>query len=264
MLKIRNFIAVLTVIALMSSMLLVGCSSSNSRGMLLKENVLTVGSDCDYPPFIYMEGNQAAGFEYELLDAVAKDMGLTLEYIEPQDFATLPTQVAGGNKMDLACSSITITPEREAVIDFTNPYFEANQACIVNKSSGYTSLSDLEGKKIGAQTGTTGYSWASEHIGAIEIQGCGQISEGLQSLQAGNIEALILDAPIAEYHTQNNFKEMKLISVIPTGEQYGFAVSKDNPALKAAVNKSLRNIIDNGTYEKIFKKHFPSLEVPAL
>ncbi len=290
MVVVKKLIAVVASLALMSSLMLVGCggspssssSSSSSSGSsgssssssssssstdsnttnemkLVKSGTLTVGSDCDYPPFILLEGDKPAGFEYDLLEAVANDMGLTLEFLDPQSFEMLPTMVAAGNKMDIAVSSMTINEERKAVVDFCDPYFDSNQACVVNASSSYTKTADLEGKTVGAQAGTTGMDWANEHIAGITMKPFNQASEGFQALQAGQIEAMFLDAPIAEYQTATNFKEMKMIEVIPTGEQYGFAVNKENTALKEAINTSLKNIIADGTYEKIFKEYFPNL-----
>ena len=134
----KKLIAIIAAMVLVLSMVLVGCgnnsnnssgsnssnnssSSSSSSGnnssgntstnslKLVKEGTLTIGSDCDYPPFIILEGNKPVGFEYDLMEAIAADMGLKLEYLPPQNFDTLIAAVAGGTKMDLAVSSLTIT-----------------------------------------------------------------------------------------------------------------------------------------------------------
>jgi len=222
--------------------------------------VLTIGSVCDYPPFIILEGDKPVGFEYDLMEAIAQEMGLTLEYLPPQNFDTLLASVAGGAKMDLAVSSLTITDERKLTVDFCLSYFDSNQACVIRSDSAYTSAKDLEGKVVGAQAGTTGKDWADEHLQGITMKPFNQTSEGLVALQAGEIEALFFDAPIAEFQIANNYPDMKIVEVIPTGEQYGFAVSKDNPALKEKINDTLLKLVANGSYEKIFKKYFPNLE----
>ncbi|MDR2586943.1 MAG: transporter substrate-binding domain-containing protein [Coriobacteriales bacterium] len=268
----KKVIAVMAALVLALSMALVGCSSgtpSTDTGgatdttadlKLLKEGVLTVGSDCDYPPFISLEGEKPVGFEYDLLEVIAADLGLTLEYLPPQSFDTLITAVQGGGKMDLAVSSLTINDERKESVNFCTPYFDSNQACVTLASSNYTKASDFEGKTVGAQSGTTGFDWAQENIPGATVKPYNQTSEGLAALQAGSIEALFFDAPIAEYQLQTNYPDMKMIEVIPTAEQYGFAVSKDNPALEKAVNDSLKKLIDDGTYAEIFKQYFPNLE----
>jgi len=270
----KKLVVVIMALVLAMSMALFGCTGGGKGGTttggatsdeikLVKEGTLTVGSDCDYPPFILLEGDKPVGFEYDLMEAIAADMGLTLEYLPPQNFDTLLTSVAGGVKMDIAVSSLTITPERAQTVDFCTPYFDSNQACVVKGDSSYASAKDLEGKVVGAQAGTTGEAWANEHLAGITMKPFNQTSEGLLALQAGEIEALFFDAPIAEYHIATNYPTMRIAEVIPTGEQYGFAVNKDNPALLAQINTSLNNLVADGTYEKIFKKYFPNLE-PSL
>jgi polar amino acid transport system substrate-binding protein len=256
----KKIIAVVAALAMALSMMLVGCSGGSDGSKLVKEGVLTVGSDCDYPPFIYLEDGKPAGFEYELLGAIAKDMGLTLEYLPPQNFDTLVTSVQAGGKMDLSVSSQTITEDRLKSIDFCTPYFDSNQAVVVLKTSPYKSTADLEKLTVGAQSGTTGEMWANENITGATVKGYNQTSEGLAALQAGDIKALIFDEPVAAEQVSATYTDCQIIEVIPTGEQYGFGVSKENPDLKAQVNASLKKLIDNGTYKTIFKKHFPDFE----
>ncbi|MCL2826573.1 MAG: transporter substrate-binding domain-containing protein [Eggerthellaceae bacterium] len=265
----KKLVVLLSAVMLVALVALVGCTSGGGTGngstgssdmKLVTPGSLTIGSDCDYPPFISLDGDQPVGFEYDLLKAIADDMGLTLNYLPPQNFDTLITAVAGGAKMDIAVSSITITDDRKQTVDFCNPYFDSNQACVTMASSSYTSANDLAGKVVGAQSGTTGEAWANEHLQGITMKPFNQTSEALAALQAGEVEALFFDAPIAEYQIANNYQNMKIVEVIPTGEEYGFAVSKDNPALEAAINASLQKLIDNGTYATIFKKYFPDLE----
>jgi polar amino acid transport system substrate-binding protein len=260
----KKLFAAMVALVLALSMALIGCSGETPEAegdlKLVKAGVLTVGSDCDYPPFISLEGETPVGFEYELMQALAADLGLTLEYLPPQSFDTLITSVQGGGVMDLAVSSLTINDKRKESVNFCTPYFDSNQACVTLASASYTKVSELEGKTAGAQSGTTGYDWANENVSGITLKAYNQTSEGLAALQAGDIEALFFDAPIAEYQLQTNYTDMKIVEVIPTAEQYGFAVSKDNPDLEAAVNVSLTKLIDDGTYERIFKKYFPNLE----
>jgi polar amino acid transport system substrate-binding protein len=258
----KKMIAVVAALALALSMALVGCSGSGASGelKLIKEGTLTVGSDCDYPPFIYLEDGKPGGFEYELLDAVAKDLGLTLEFLPPQNFDTLVTSVQAGGKMDISASSQTITEERLKSIDFSIPYFDSNQAVVVLKSSPYKTSADLEKLTVGAQSGTTGESWANENIPGATVKGYNQTSEGLAALRGGDIEALIFDEPVAAEQVSATYTDCQIIEVIPTGEQYGFGVSKENPELKAQLNASLQKLIDNGTYNTIFKKFFPDFE----
>jgi polar amino acid transport system substrate-binding protein len=237
------------------SVALVGCSSS-SGSKLVTEGKLTIGSDCDYPPFISLENGKPVGFEYDLMKLIADDLGLELVYLPPQNFDTLIPSINAGGKMDLAVSSLTITDERKALVDFCLPYFDSNQAVVTMKSSDYAKASDLAGKVVGAQSGTTGEAWAKENLAGSTVKPFNQTSEGLTALQAGEIEAMIFDEPVASDRVANTFTDCHIIQVIPTGEQYGFAVSKENPKLRDQVNASLQKLIDNGTYADAFAKYF--------
>jgi ABC-type amino acid transport substrate-binding protein len=131
---------------------------------LITPGVLTVGSDCDYPPFIAMEGEQPVGFEYELMQAVGSKMGLEVGYLSPQNFNSIIASVAAATKMDIGVSSFTINDERLELVDFCTPYFDSNQAVVALKSKGFTSADDLKGKKIASQSGTTGSDWVRENL----------------------------------------------------------------------------------------------------
>jgi polar amino acid transport system substrate-binding protein len=241
-----------------------GTQGSSTSYKLVKEGTLTVGSDCDYPPFIYLNGSQPAGFEYELMGAIAQKLGLQLQYLEPQNFDTILSTVASGSKMDVGCSSFTINQERLEVVDFCTPYCDSNQAVVVKKASSYAHYSDLAGKTVGAQSGTTGADWANEFITGATVKTYTQTSDALGALMAGDIEAVIYDAPIAAYHVQSTYTDAKILAEISTAEQYGIAVAKTNPELKDAINKALSELKADGTFDRLFMKYFPDLEPPAI
>ncbi|MDR2196984.1 MAG: ABC transporter substrate-binding protein [Coriobacteriales bacterium] len=272
----KKGLALLAALVLALSMALVGCGGGSKgaaetpppatgdtpapapeEGLAtIESGKILVGSDCDYPPFIYMEGDQVAGFEYELALAIGADLGYTVEYLPPQNFDTLIASVAAHSKMDIGFSSFTITDERKELVDFSIPYFDSNQACVVMKGSSYASTNDLAGLTVGAQSGTTGESWAAENIPDATIKGYNQTSEALAALVAGDVEAIFFDEPVAVEQVETTYTDCEIIEVIPTGEQYGIAVSKDNPALLDAINTSLQKLIADGTYATLFSKYF--------
>jgi ABC-type amino acid transport substrate-binding protein len=131
---------------------------------LITPGVLTVGSDCDYPPFIAMEGETPVGFEYELMQAVGTKMGLEVVYLTPQNFDSIIASVAAATKMDVGVSSFTINDARLELVDFCISYCDSNQAVVALQSKGYTSAEDLRSKKVGAQSGTTGADWVRENL----------------------------------------------------------------------------------------------------
>ncbi|MDR1413150.1 MAG: ABC transporter substrate-binding protein [Actinomycetes bacterium] len=233
-----------------------GSTEETPQFTTLESGKLIVASDCDYPPFIAMEGEQPTGFEYELLQAIGKEMGLTIEYLSPQNFDTILAGVDQGTKMDIGVSSFTITPERTELVDFCDPYFDSNQACVAMKDSGYSAAKDVDGKKVGSQSGTTGSEWVKENLPNATLVEYTQTSDALAALQAGKIEAAFFDEPVAAEQVKKTYTDATIIEAIPTGEQYGFAVSKKNPGLTAAVNNALKAVVENGSYNEIFQKYF--------
>ena len=171
-------------------------------------------------------------------------------------FDTIAPLVAAGGKADIGASSITITEARKKEIDFTDPYLDSNQSIVVMKDSGYKTASDLEGKKVGAQSGTTGYDWAVENIDGAEVVPFDEMTAVFAALQAGKIDGIAVDLPVAQYYVKDAYTDAEVVQEIPTGEQYGIVVSQDNPELTKALNEALKAIKENGNYDAVYQKWF--------
>lgn len=226
---------------------------------LIQDGKLLVGSDCDYPPYIQLTpAGDPEGFEYDLMVAVGKKMGLEVEYIAPQSFDTLIAQAAAGGKMDVAVSSFTITPERSEQIDFSDSYFEegVDQAITVPADSAIASRADLAGKKVAAQSGTTGADWVKENLSGSTLVPLTNITDAFAAMSAGSVDAAVNDLPTAERLIKDSFPGMKILESIATAEQYGIVVSKDNPGLTEALNGALAAVKADGEYDAIYKKWF--------
>ena len=198
--------------------------------------------------------------------AIGEVLGLEIAYLPPQNFDSILASVAAGATMDLGVSSFTITSERQELVDFCTPYFDSNQAVVALKSKGYTSAMDLNGKTVGAQSGTTGADWVNENLkdpGTL-LKEYNQTSEALAAMMAGDIEAVFFDEPVAAEQVKTTYTDAEVVQSIATGEQYGIAVSKDNGALKDLINEALQKIKASGTFDDIFAKYFPDLKPPAL
>ena len=217
---------------------------------------LIAGSDTSFPPMESMNGTTAEGFDVDLMDAIAKKLGLELVF-KTEIFDTLIPTLKAGGKFDIIASSMTITDERKKEIDFSAPYIDSNQSIAVMTSSGIKTQADLKGKKIGVQSGTTGQAWATENLKDSTMVPFDSATKAFSALQAGNVSAVVNDLPVSAYIVKNDpSKAMSLIEEIPTGEQYGFAVAKTNPELLAAVNKALADLKADGTYKTIYDKWF--------
>lgn len=223
----------------------------------LTPGVLVVGSDLDYPPFESLNGDTPEGFDVDLVAAIAEEMGLEVEWKKEIFDTLIPTLKAGG-KFDMVASAMTIKPDREAEIDFSEPYFDSNQALVMKTGGTYSAPADFKGKKIGVQAGTTGDQWATENLkpAGAEIVALKGTTDQFAGLTAGNVDAAITDLPVAADYVKDASRGLVIVAQLPTGEQFGFGVSKDNPALKDAINAALEKLKSDGTYEEIYTKWF--------
>ena len=224
---------------------------------LVEEGKLTVAASLDFPPFENLVDGQAEGFEVDLMTAIAEKLGLEINYLPTMKFDTIIPAIAAGGTADVGVSGFTITPEREEEVDFSTPICDTNQCIVVLKGSDIAGSADLSDKTIGGQSGTTGIDWANENVpDAAEVKTFDEYTAVLAALQSGQVEAVVMDKPVADYYILNAYQDCEVVEAIPTGEQYGIAVSKDNPNLTAAINEALQELKDNGTYEEIQMKWF--------
>lgn len=214
--------------------------------------VLTVGSDCTWPPMEYIEGDKIVGFDVDLTQAIADKLGLKLDYQNAAWDGLFPALIVG--KYDMAISSITITDDRKKEMDFSDPYYQTDQAATVKKDSGIDSADKLNGKTAGVQIGTTG-EIAAKEIDGLEVKTYDDILLAFEDLKAGRVDTVIADSYVGFAYAKNN-EGLEVGFVITTDEQLGIAFAKDTPELLAAVNSALKSIKEDGTYDKIYAKWF--------
>lgn len=269
----KKFVALFLAFALVLSMFtLGGCTEDTEEGIeteetteegteateefiLVEEGKLLVGSDTAFPPFESMNGDVAEGFDVDLMNAIGEKLGLEVVFMTEIFDTLIPTLKAGG-KFDVIASGMTIKPERQKEIDFTDPYYDSNQSLVMKAGSTYNGPEDLAGKKIGVQSGTTGEAWAQENIPDAQIVPFKNATEAFSAAAAGNVDAIVNDLPVSTELLKEDARGLEIVAQIPTGEQYGFAVSKDNPALRDAINEALAELKADGTYAEIYEKWF--------
>ena len=270
--KMKRIAVAAAAFALVSAVALAGCSgepaasssssaSEDAQGTteemaLIDDGKLTIAASLDFPPFENLEGSEAVGFEVDLMKALAEKMGLQAEYLPSTKFDTIVPMISAGGKADVGVSGFTVTEDRKKEIDFTDVIMDSNQGIVVMKDSGYTDVDQLAGKKIGAQSGTTGYDWAKENIEGAEVIPFDEMTAVFAALQSGQIDAIASDLPVVQYYVNNAYTDMQIIAEIPTGEQYAIVVSKDNPALTQALNDAIAEAKADGTYDEIYEKWF--------
>lgn len=222
---------------------------------LVNDGRLTVCSDMPYEPFEYEEGGKTKGFDYEIVAAMGERLGLDVEFRTTPFDSIIPALAAGD--CDMIASAMTITDERAQQVDFTEPYFDADQSLLIRAEDEgtYETLEDLAGKTIGVQVETTGASYAQENLpeGATlrEFQ---TGDEMFPALISKDIDAALQDFPVNAYRAAQG-DEFVVTETFQTGEQYGFAVQKGS-SLLGALDEALAAIRDDGTYDEIFSTWF--------
>jgi polar amino acid transport system substrate-binding protein len=219
-------------------------------------DALVVGAYPSNPPFEYKtESGTFEGFEVDIVTEVAKRLGLETE-ISDLGFQALFAATAS-QRIDVAISSITITPERLQSQSFTQPYYDADMGIATRKDSAVNTQADLKGKIVGGLSGSTGEKWIKDNMEALgisEAKGYNAQQDLLLDLVAGRIDAAVSDVPGMEYA----FLKMTDLAVkerIKTGEQYGLMMTKDHPLLEKA-NAALSEMKKDGTLAALHKKWF--------
>ena len=270
----REFLAAFGTVA--AGAVLAGCGNSNAtstdsssdaksdekKGMtLIEDGKLTVVAELGFAPFEYMDEKtgEPVGFDVDVINAVAEKMGLTASYLPNQKFDTLVPIIKQGGKADVSIAAVTITDERLESVDFSEPYLDSNQAIVVAKGSSETqeTLNDAS-KQVVCQGGTTGDEWIGENLPDAVRVPVDDVTAALTGVQTGLYQAMVVDLPVASYMLSQSFSDLEIVKEIPTGEQYGIAVSKDNPGLTQAVNKALEDMKSDGTMKEIETKWFGS------
>ena len=214
---------------------------------------LIVGTSAGFPPYEYREGNKIVGIDAEIIEAIAADLGYTLEW-QDMKFDSLISALAS-NKVDIVIAGMTVTEDRKESVDFTDTYTAAVQSIIVKKGGNITNLDDVEGKLIGVQQGTTGDIYASDDYGNDKVQRFNEGADAVQALLNGKIDCVIIDDQVAKNFVDTHKTALELLDTAYTEEEYAMAVKKGNTQLLNQVNKSIKKLKDNGTLRRIIDKY---------
>jgi polar amino acid transport system substrate-binding protein len=229
-----------------------GAATGEDLG-LIEEGQLLVGTDTPFPPFEIGQPPDITGYDIEVMNAIGEELGLEVTY-EDTGFGTIFRDTANG-QFDVAAAASTITAGRENTVDFTNPYYEAQQALVVTDDSDIASVDDLSGVIVGAQDGTTGETYANEETDAAEVRGFPEGPNAISALVTGQVDATIIDQPFAADAIEKQ-GGLEIAEVIETNELYGFPVAPQNDALREAMNEALATLREDGTIEELHDKYF--------
>ncbi|WP_156253372.1 ABC transporter substrate-binding protein [Pseudactinotalea terrae] len=227
---------------------------------LVTPGTLTVCSEVPYPPFEVEDSSAPSGysgFDIDLAQAIADSLELEL-VVQDVSFDGIQSGTAyASGQCDMGASAVTITEERQANLDFSDPYYDSLQSLLVAADSGIASLADLAGQPVAVQATTTGEAYAQENAPAdAELISYPGDAEMWPALQAGQVVAILQDLPVNLTHAQED-PAYVIVEEYDTDESYGFAFGKDsNPNLLAAVNEALQTMRDDGSYQELYDSYF--------
>jgi ABC-type amino acid transport substrate-binding protein len=223
---------------------------------LLKPGVLSVGVDASAPLPLHSDPNlpDFEGFEVDLMKSVAGRLGVSVSYKNAL-WSKLVDDLLKG-RIDMICSAATITEERKKILDFSQPYFDIQLAIVVRDESSIRSFADIRDRIIAVRIATSAEDFLRMHGQAKSICTFHMNTEAYKTLQAGEVDAMIDDSPIAQSFA-TSIPGLKLAGTIPgTDAQYGIMFRKGNDELRNAINDVLTKVQADGTYREIYLRWF--------
>lgn len=252
----KKFLAVLLA-ALMICISFVACSSEkksdDTNTDADTQETLTMATNAEFPPYEYKEGDNVVGIDAEVAQAIADKLGMKLEIVDTKFDAIIPGVQSG--KYDMGMAGMTVTPEREQSVSFSDSYATGIQSIIVKQGSDIKSVDDLSEKtKIGVQLGTTGDIYAKDDFGEEAVQEYDKGADAVQALIAGKIDCVIIDNEPAKSFVAAN-EGLEILKTSYAEEDYAICFKKDNTELQTKVNDALKELIADGTVQKIVDKY---------
>lgn len=225
------------------------------------KNKYIIASDSSFAPFVFQDdSNQYTGIDMELIKAIAKDQGFTVEVTNPGFDAAINSVQTG--QADGIIAGMSVTDARKKTFDYSDPYYTANSILAVKNSSNIKSYEELKGKTVGVKTGTASQTFLEENKSkyGYSIKTFSDAASMYDSLNTGSVAAVMDDEPVVKYAIKQGKKLKTPIEGTPSG-QVAFAVKKgSNPELIEMFNNGLANLKESGKYQEILDKYLASEE----
>lgn len=223
---------------------------------------ITMSTNAEFEPFEYKDSDKIVGIDVDIADKIAEKLGLTLK-INDVAFDSLVMELQT-NKCDFVAAGMTITEDKKENVDFSEPYFDASQSIIVQKGSAVKSRTDLNGKTVGVQQGTTGDTYCTNEDGTSDVK-VGMVkrynkgADAVSDLISGRIDAVVIDDFPATKFVEKNSDKIEKLSDALTEEQYAIAVQKGNGVLLDQINAVLKDLKSSGELDQIVNKYQSTL-----
>jgi polar amino acid transport system substrate-binding protein len=243
--KLWHFL-ILIALSIFVFIALTGCGDKKNS------NQIKFATNATYPPFEFVQKGKIVGFDIDLANMVAAELGKEA-VIEDMQFQNILPSIDKG-QADAAIATLTINPERKQNFDFSIPYYFETLAVVFPKDKPITDVSQMANKKASCQIATTMEMWLKKHSPKSEIMAVDDNNQAIESLKAGHVDFVMIDGIQAIAFTDNNPNlDYKIISISDDG--YGIALKKNSP-LTVEINQALTNLIANGKVKELEKKWF--------
>jgi polar amino acid transport system substrate-binding protein len=234
-----------------------------TAGNAMAAQPLKVGYAAEpYPPFTYKTSSgEWTGFEVELANAVCEEIGRECNRRATAWSGIIPALKS--NKIDMIFNSMSITEERDKVVDFTNPYYKTGGAYVAREDMGIEFPQGLKGKTLGVQSSTTHSNYARDALSdmGIELKFYNKQEQANRDLRNRRIDATLADQiAMAEFVDRDNAADLEIKATTPEhpayGEGIGIAVRESDNELRTQLNKALAAVIENGTCKRLSQEYF--------
>lgn len=216
---------------------------------------LTMATNAEFPPYEYVEGDKIVGIDAEIAGLIADKLGMELEIVDVAFDSIIPGVQSG--KYDMGMAGLTVNDERLEKVNFSTSYATGIQAVIVKEGSDIKSIDDIAGKKIGVQTSTTGDIYATDDYGEDAITRYDNGAVAVQALLADKVDCVIIDNEPAKSYVAAN-EGLKVLDTEYTVEDYAICFAKENTELQEKVDGALKELIADGSVEKVIEKYIPA------
>ena len=267
----RRTFATRTALSLIAaSALLWGCSKSGnapaasaasaaSAGAAASYSKIVVGLDDNFPPMGFRDDKgELVGYDIDMAREAGKRLGIAMEF-KPIDWSAKEAEL-NGKRVDMLWNGMTITEERKKNVAFTKPYMQNHQIIIVTSKSPIQAKSDLSGKVVGVQDGSSAVDAVAKEADLAksmkEIKKFGDNVAALMDLSTGRLDAVVVDEVVGRYYTSKKPGEYKVLTDNFGSEDYGVGLRKDDTELLAKLDNALDAMKTDGTAQKIYAKWF--------
>ena len=228
-------------------------AAEDAELVTVTEGKLTMSTNAAFPPYeMTTDSGDLEGIDIEVAGAIAKKLGLELQ-VDDMDFDAALLAAQQG-KSDIVMAGVSVTEERQKVMEFSDSYATGVQVIIVKEDSEIASVEDLDGKMIGTQRGTTGNIYCTDDYGEDHITTYDNGLTAVQALMNGQVDCVVIDQEPAKAFVAAN-QGLKILETEYVSEDYAIGMAKGNTALQSAVNKALAELQEDGTVQSIVDKY---------